>query len=391
MLVVVALAAGAMAVAPGARAAPGIYLDTTDIVLPTAGPADRYPAEFAVDGMPKGVATVRLGIHSFDHPSPADVDILVTSPSGRAVLLMSDVEAAAPDSPASLTFSSTAAGEIPSTGPLVTGEYLPTNLGPSDSFPFPAPSRTTWSTSLDTLRGTDPNGTWRLYVVDDDGSSPGGIIDAWTLTITTVTPPAAPVIVSPTSGFDTDGAFVLSGTKSPNSIVTVYEGGTPVGTVSVQVGTTWSTTFYDQAPGLHAYVATAVDGYGNTSPPSAVKTIAIDVVHPKVLRTSPTAGAADVRRGRDLRALFSEPLRSDTVTGANVRLVRVATGTVVRAAVSYDADARTVVLDPRRRLAADASYKMVVRTAVKDIAGNRLDQNTSRTGNQPKVWRFRTR
>jgi len=390
VLVIAALGASSLATATGAGAIPGTYLDTVDITMPTSGPADRYPAEITVGGMPKGVATVRLGIHGFDHPSPDDVDVMLSAPSGRSVLLMSDVEASAPTSPASLTFSSTATGGVPSTGPLATGEYLPTNLGSADSFPFPAPSQTTWSTSLDVLHGTDPNGTWRLYVVDDDGSSPGGVIDAWTLVVTTVAPPAAPVISSPASGLDTDGAFDLGGTGSPGSVVKVYEGGLEVGTAAVQADGTWATALYDQAPGLHAYVATAVDGYGNTSSPSAVKIVGVDVVHPRVLRTRPTARADEVHRGRDVRAFFSEPVRRATVTGANVRLVRVDTGVTVRAGVTYDADTKTLVLDPRRRLAEDTRYKVVVGTAVKDLAGNRLDQDTSRTANQLKVWRFRT-
>ena len=390
-LVIAALVAGSLATAPGAGAIPGAYLDTSDITMPTSGPADRYPAEITVSGMPKGVATVHLGIHGFDHPAPEDVDVMVAAPGGQTVLLMSDVEASAPTSPVTLTFSSAATTGIPSAGPLATGTYLPTNVGSSDSFPFPAPSQTIWFSSLEAFHGTDPNGTWRLYVVDDDGSSPGGVIDAWTLVVTTVDPPATPVISAPANGLDTDGAFVLAGTKSPGSTVTVYEGGIRVGTVSVQGDSTWATTLQDQAPGLHAYVAIAVDAYGNTSPPSAVKTVGVDVVSPRVLRTWPAAGADEVRRRRDVRAFFSEPVRRATVTRANVRLVRVATGTVVRADVTYDADTKTLVLDPRRDLAADARYKAVVRSAVLDVAGNRLDQNTSRSGNQPKVWRFRTR
>ena len=385
------LAAGSLGAATQADALPGVYLDTTDITLPTSGPADRYPADIAVAQLPKGIASVSVGIHGFDHPSPDDVDVMLASPNGQSVLLMSDVTAAASPSPVSLTFASSAAGEIPATGPLSSGTYLPTNIGTTDPFPFPASSQTLWFNSLDVFKGGDPNGTWRLYVVDDDGSSPGGVIDAWTLVITTVDPPATPVITSPANGLDTDGAFALGGTGAPGSAVDVYENSVRVAATYVQGDGTWSATLEDQAPGLHSYVATARDAYGNVSAPSAVKTVGVDVVHPSVLHTRPAAGADGVRRGRTVQAFTSEPVRPRSITGTSVRLVRVSTGSTVKARLRYDVGSAKVVIDPRRDLAAHARYRVVIGTGVKDLAGNRLDQRAARPGNQAKVWRFTTR
>jgi hypothetical protein len=58
------------------------------------------------------------------------------------------------------------------------------------------------------------------------------------------------------------------------------------------------------------------------------------------------------------------------------------------AAVTYDAATDTVTLDPANNLKRGATYKAVVTTAAKDVAGNRLDQNDSRAGLQQKVWFF---
>ena len=80
-----------------------------------------------------------------------------------------------------------------------------------------------------------------------------------------------------------------------------------------------------------------------------------------------------------------------TIVGANVKLVREATGATVRSRLRYDADTKSVIINPRNDLAANARYKVVVGTGIRDLAGNRLDQNTARSGNQAKVWRFRTR
>ena len=71
--------------------------------------------------------------------------------------------------------------------------------------------------------------------------------------------------------------------------------------------------------------------------------------------------------------------------------MRTSTGATVRSQLRYDADTKSVIINPRNELAANARYKVVIGTGVKDLAGNRLDQNTARSGNQAKVWRFTTR
>ena len=58
------------------------------------------------------------------------------------------------------------------------------NYGAVDAFPAPAPAGT-YGTSLDVFNGLAPNGTWRLYVVDDQANDVGAIGAGWVLTITT--------------------------------------------------------------------------------------------------------------------------------------------------------------------------------------------------------------
>jgi hypothetical protein len=240
------------------------------------------------------------------------------------------------------------------------------------------------------LNSTDPNGIWGLFVVDAGGMAAGSI-DSWSLQITTVDVPAAPVISTPTNGLDSDGDFIVAGTAQANSTVKLVEGPTLLGQTTASATGSWALALLDQAHGVHAYTATATDAFGNVSAVSAVKTVAVDTVHPRVIRTKPGAGADEVRRGRNVRAFFSEPVRPVSVVAANVKLVREATGATVRSRIRYDADTKSVIINPRNDLAANARYKVVVGTGVRDLAGNRLDQNTSKTGNQAKVWRFTTR
>jgi len=56
--------------------------------------------------------------------------------------------------------------------------------------------------------------------------------------------------------------------------------------------------------------------------------------------------------------------------------------------VWYNAQKRKVILEPEIALRRGTTYKAVVSTQAKDLAGNRLDQNRTRAGLQPKVWYF---
>ncbi|MFF2290439.1 hypothetical protein [Peribacillus butanolivorans] len=52
--------------------------------------------------------------------------------------------------------------------PIVSGTYRPTNIGVSDVLTAPAPAPPYGST-LSVFDGTNPNGTWSLFVFDDAG------------------------------------------------------------------------------------------------------------------------------------------------------------------------------------------------------------------------------
>ena len=79
---------------------------------------------------------------------------------------------------------------------LLRGTYKPTDYSANppgaDAFPGPAPAGP-YGTTLSGFNGTDPNGTWSLYVFDDGPGDSGSFAGGWSLTITT-TGPAAPTI-----------------------------------------------------------------------------------------------------------------------------------------------------------------------------------------------------
>jgi hypothetical protein len=65
------------------------------------------------------------------------------------------------------------------------------------------------------------------------------------------------------------------------------------------------------------------------------------------------------------------------------------TNTQIAATVSYNADTDTAKLDPINNLRREVAYKAVVTTRARDVARNRLDQDSSTSGLQQKRWFFR--
>ena len=116
-----------------------------------------------------------------------------------------------------------------------------------------------------------------------------------------------------------------------------------------------------------------------------------DTASPRVAATRPGTSAKAVRRGADITATLTEAARPGTVTRATAYLVRKGSTKRLAATVTYRPGTRQVVLDPAKRLRAGTTYRAVITTAVKDRAGNRLDQDPTRTGLQAKTWRFTTR
>src|SRR5213076_3080805 len=91
-------------------------------------------------------------------------DTLVTPVLPPASVIMSDAGGSTGVTSVSFTLDDDASGSIPT--PIVNGGiYKATNVGVGDDgFPAPAPTPVTGSAALSNFVGTNPNGTWSLYV-----------------------------------------------------------------------------------------------------------------------------------------------------------------------------------------------------------------------------------
>ncbi len=112
---------------------------------------------------------------------------------------------------------------------------------------------------------------------------------------------------------------------------------------------------------------------------------AADLTAPKVTSVTPAGGATGVGRGTTVEAVFSEPIKTSTLTRSTFTLVRQGTTTAVSATVRYEAASRRAILEPGAYLGAGKIYTARIKGGtygVKDLAGRPLAVD--------KVWSFTT-
>jgi subtilisin-like proprotein convertase family protein len=142
-----------------------------------------YPTTQTVSGLGTSITDVNVTLTGLYHTWPNDIDMLLVSPGGQSVLLMSDACGISSVSNLALTFDDAAPAALSSGSPCVTGTYRPANYEGVEVFSSPAPA-SGYSTTLSAFNGSNPNGTWSLYIIDDTIQDTGGIV-GWSLSITT--------------------------------------------------------------------------------------------------------------------------------------------------------------------------------------------------------------
>jgi arylsulfatase A-like enzyme len=108
----------------------------------------------------------------------------------------------------------------------------------------------------------------------------------------------------------------------------------------------------------------------------------------QVISTIPNANASAVAPTANIRATFSEEMMPSSINATNFKLLEQGSTTKIAATVSYQASTKTATLNPSASLQRGVSYKAVVSTGAKDVAGNPLDQNPAAAGLQQKAWSF---
>jgi len=196
----------------------GPFVNAAPITIPPAGAASPFPSSILVSGAIGKVHQVSVTLSNLSHGFADDLDILLVSPNGQAVLFMSDAGGSSTVN-ATLKFEDTASISLPDSSLISSGTFKPTAFDPnSDLFSSPAPAGP-YATNFSFFNGGAPNGLWSLYVSDDGAGVSGGINGGWSLTIATLE--LAPIISNiPDQTVDEDMSSALIA-------FTVQDGQTP--------------------------------------------------------------------------------------------------------------------------------------------------------------------
>jgi hypothetical protein len=148
----------------------------------TSGAAAPYPSDVNAGGFRGGrVLDVNVTLKNFSHNWPKDVDVML-SHRGVNRTVMSDVGTTLPVNNITLTLDDETATSLPGSAQLTGGRFRPTNLDGADDFPAPAPVPSAQA-PLAGFDGLDPNGVWKLWVVDDGTADVGQFAGGWSIRI----------------------------------------------------------------------------------------------------------------------------------------------------------------------------------------------------------------
>lgn len=171
-----------------------IFFNRTPIIFRDNIFGFPYPSTIDVQGGTGKLSKVEVSVYGLRHSSTPDVGLLVAGPQGQNVVLMNRAGAGWSVDVSYLRFSSEATEPVPNNAPITSGEWRPADYETgSYSFFAPAPASTvsnSYTTNLDSLCGSDPNGSWSLYVQDTVPGWVGEITGGWSLWLET-----EPVIV----------------------------------------------------------------------------------------------------------------------------------------------------------------------------------------------------
>jgi hypothetical protein len=238
------------------------FSNTAPIAI--ASNAQSSPSQILVSGFTTEIADVDVTLSGFTHGNTADIDFLLVGPAGQSTLVLSDVGSSANN--VTLTLDDGAANQVPSSGPLRSGAFQPTNFGTSvDTFSPPAPA-TPSNAKLGVFNSTDPNGLWSLFIKNGAGGT-GALNGGWSLRITTANgvPDASPDTFTAQAGKTlTDRIGVLANDLDPDGdpLTAILAGQPKKGKVTLDADGSFSYRSSKKAKGTDSFTYLAQDPGG---------------------------------------------------------------------------------------------------------------------------------
>jgi len=169
------------------RVGPQLFYASTpaSVLINSVGPADSFPSVLSVSNSIGTVVGVSVTLSNLSHTYPDDLDILLVSPGGDCVLLMSDACGGAVLDHTTLTFTDDAPDSLPDNAFPIRRTVRPTNFEITDLLPSPVPAGP-FAGIMTAFNGKDANGDWKLFIFDDTPDDGGKLWDGWALTLTTL-------------------------------------------------------------------------------------------------------------------------------------------------------------------------------------------------------------
>jgi hypothetical protein len=227
-----ALLAGALASVLGGTPAGAdstkVVANATAISIPDSGSANPFPSTINVSGVGTDLTGLKVKIKNTSHGCAKDLDVLLVGPNGTKTTLFSDNGHAAllPScsdlNKTSITIDDACAdfgNAVPGGADICVRPSDNDSLGhQGDS--WPGVGNDFAALNLSTFYGSNPNGAWKLYVVDDSGDDSGSFAGGWELQVTTKnSPPVAnPQVVTAYKG--TTVPVTLTGTDPDGDALT---------------------------------------------------------------------------------------------------------------------------------------------------------------------------
>ena len=164
------------------------FANTNLIVINDYADASPYPSTINVSGVGGSLFKATVTFANLTHSWPADIDALLESPYQQSAFLMAHAGGGYAVNGVTLTFDDATNNPfLPSAAQIVSGTYQPTAYSSGVTFPAPAPAAP-YVTNLSTFTGSNPNGTWSLFVIDDKPLNAGAISNGWSLNLITASP-----------------------------------------------------------------------------------------------------------------------------------------------------------------------------------------------------------
>jgi subtilisin-like proprotein convertase family protein len=156
------------------------FSNAAPIIIADETAASPYPSIIQIANVTGAVTKVTVTLHSLSHTYASDLDMILAGPGGQSIMLMSDAGGGRGIN-GTITFDDDAP-VLPGNTAIAPGTYAPHDYqGFSDDvLPPPAPAGVS-ATSLAAFNGLNPNGAWRLFVVDAGTGDTGSIAGGWSL------------------------------------------------------------------------------------------------------------------------------------------------------------------------------------------------------------------